>query len=85
MRATILALPLVVASIVPLEGVRNCRAVSARLPGIYRAAQLEAASASDAVMLCQTLGVCTVIDLRNDDEIENECGGRLWRTETNEM
>ena len=56
-------------ALAPLEGVANFRAVSPRLPGLYRSAELERATDADAEYLLDTLGVRTIIDLRNDDEI----------------
>ena len=53
-----------------LEGVKNFRAVSPSLPGMYRSAGLEQATAADAAYILDAAKVRTIIDLRNDDEIE---------------
>lgn len=53
-----------------MQGVFNCRAVSPRLPGLYRSANLEQATAADAALLLDRLRVRTIVDLRNRDEIE---------------
>jgi hypothetical protein len=52
-----------------LEGIRNFRAVSTSLPGVYRSAALERATASDAARLLDDFRIRLIIDLRNDDEI----------------
>ena len=54
----------------PLEGIANCRPVSASLPGLYRSAALERATAADVAQLLDGMRIRTIIDLRNDDEIE---------------
>ena len=72
MRMRVLALALVARALAlspPLEGVANFREVSPLLPGLYRSAELERASDADARYLLDELGVRTVVDLRNDDEI----------------
>lgn len=53
-----------------LEGIGNFRAVSPTLPGIYRSAGLERATAYDAASLLDGARIRTIVDLRNDDEIE---------------
>lgn len=58
------------AALAPLEGVANFRLVSSSLPGVYRSAGLEAATALDVASLLDGARVRTIIDLRNDDEIE---------------
>ena len=52
-----------------IEAVRNFRPVSPSLPGIYRSASLEQATAADAAFLLDGAKIRTVIDLRNEDEI----------------
>ena len=51
-----------------LEGVQNFRPVRS-LPGLFRSASLEQATASDAAFLLDSARVRTIVDLRNDDEI----------------
>ena len=60
----------VVQSVTSLEGIQNFRAVSPRLPGIYRSAGLEKATAADVAYLLDGAKIRTIIDLRNDDEVE---------------
>ena len=59
---------------VSLEGVANFRAVSPSLPGLYRAGALERATAADVAYLLDGARIRTIIDLRNDDEIDG-----AWR------
>ena len=54
----------------PLEGIANCRPVSSSLPGLFRSAALEQATAADAAQLLDGMRIRTIVDLRNDDEIE---------------
>ena len=56
--------------VVGLDGVANFRPVSASLPGIYRSAALERATAADAAEILDRYKIRTIIDLRNEDEIE---------------
>lgn len=58
-----------VSSALELSGIRNFRAVSPRLPGVYRSAAIETASEEDCELLLKH-GVTCVIDLRNADEME---------------
>ena len=51
------------------EGVLNLRPVSPSLPGLYRSAAYERATAADAAEILDGLRIRTVIDLRNNDEI----------------
>ena len=51
-------------------GVLNLRPVSPSLPGIYRSGELDRASEADAAHLLDSLRIRTVIDLRNQDEID---------------
>lgn len=53
-----------------LEGIQNFRRVSPSLPGLYRSAALERATAADAAFLLDGAKIRTIIDLRNDDEID---------------
>ena len=54
----------------PLDAVCNFRPVCATLPGIYRSAGLEKATAADVASILDSARIRTIIDLRNDDEIE---------------
>lgn len=51
-----------------VTGIRNFRAVSPRLPNVFRSAAIETATAEDCRLLLEH-GVTCVIDLRNEDEI----------------
>ena len=53
-----------------LEGIANFRLCSPSLPGIYRAGGLEQATAADVANILDGAKIRTIIDLRNDDEIE---------------
>ena len=53
-----------------LEGIKNFRPVSPSLPGIYRSAALETATAADVAHFLDGAKIRTIIDLRNDDEID---------------
>ena len=55
---------------VGLDGVANFRLVSPSLPGIYRSAALERATAADAAEILDRYKIRTIIDLRNEDEID---------------
>ena len=77
-----------------LAGIRNFRAVSSRLPGVYRSAAVETATAEDCELLAAH-GITCVIDLRNADEMAKarakatphglalaerlDCGDGRWR------
>ena len=61
---------LVAIPIVGLDGVANFRLVSPSLPGIYRSAALERATAADAAEILDRYKIRTIIDLRNEDEID---------------
>ena len=52
-----------------LDGIKNFRAVGG-LPGIYRSAALEQATAADAAYILDKAEIRTIIDLRNDDEVQ---------------
>lgn len=56
-------------ALAPLEGVANFRLVTPLVPGLYRCAELERASDADADFLLNELGVRTIVDLRNDEEV----------------
>lgn len=53
-----------------LEGIKNFRPVSPSLPGIYRSAGLESATPADVAQFLDGAKIRTIIDLRNDDEID---------------
>jgi hypothetical protein len=57
-----------------LSGVGNFRPVSPLLPGVFRSAGLERAGAADVAHLLDGARIRTIIDLRNDDEIEKARG-----------
>ena len=66
---TLLALTFA-SSATALEGVLNFRPVSAAsLPGMYRSASLEKATAADVAEILDGAKIRTIIDLRNNDEI----------------
>lgn len=55
----------------PLDAIANFRPVSpTTLPGIYRAAGLEKATAADVAEVLDGARIRTIIDLRNQDEID---------------
>lgn len=56
-------------SLSPLSGVENFRPVSSRVPGLFRSATLDRATAEDASYLIDELNVTTVVELRNADEM----------------
>lgn len=58
-----------------LENVANFRQVSPSLPGIYRSAALEQATAADVAMLLDGARIRTIVDLRNEDEVEKAWAG----------
>lgn len=53
-----------------LDGIANFRAVSPSLPGVYRSAALDRATAADVANILDHYKIRTIIDLRNTDEIE---------------
>jgi len=53
-----------------LQGVRNFRAVSPALPGLFRSASLEGMTEHDAAFLLDCAKIRTIIDLRSQDEID---------------
>jgi hypothetical protein len=57
-------------TMVCLDGVHNFRPVSPLLPGLYRSAALEQATASDAAIILDSARIRTIVDLRNQDEID---------------
>jgi len=73
------------AAVPQLQGVFNFRPVSPSLPGLYRSANLDQATAADAAYILDGAKVRTIIDLRNQDEIERaateatEFGQKLLR------
>ena len=56
--------------VISMEGIKNMRAVSPSLPGVYRSAALETATAADVAHFLDGAKIRTIIDLRNDDEID---------------
>lgn len=54
----------------PVRGVQNLRPVSPSLPGLYRSAAFEQATAADAAEMLDGLKIRTVVDLRGQDEID---------------
>ena len=68
--ATVQLLLLLVQQTSALTGVYNFRCVSPLLPGLYRSANLEQATAGDAAYLLDGARIRTIVDLRNQDEID---------------